>query len=183
MRTLVVIGLLIGVCVSVVAVSAVAQQAYSQTKAEAIAATFNKHKSAVKVKYGVRTEKFKDVRAEPVVKQNVRDYTGVYEMADLGYLINIQVSSDGRIQANGYEKGQSRTFVLENARIEGALLAGSKVYHDGTTDRFEGVFINRTQRDSPTAPAVTTFGLGVVLSVPVEINGLTYQRMFYQLKR
>ena len=178
MRTLVVIGLLIGACVG-----AVAQQPYSQTKAQAMAATFNKHKNVVKEKHGVRMEKYKDVRAEPVVKQKASDYAGVYEVHDLGFLINIQVSNDGGVQANGYEQGRSRAFKLENAKIEGALLTASKVYEDGTTDRFEGVFLNRTSRNSPTAPAVTTFGLGVSLSTPVEINGVTYLRMFYQLKR
>ena len=178
MRTLVLIGLLIlsGVC-------AVAQQPYSQTKAQAVAATFNKHKNVVKEKHGVRMEKYKDVRAEPVVKQNIREYAGVYEVSDLGFLINIQVSNDGSIQADGYEQGRSRAFRLENAKIEGALLTASKVYQDGMTESFEGVFLNRTERNSPTAPAVTSFGLGVVLTAPVEINGLTYQRMFYQLKR
>ena len=176
MRTLVVIGLLIGSCVS-----AVAQQS-SHTKAQAIAATFSKHKNVVKEKHGLRMEKYKDVRAEPVVKQ-ASDYSGIYEVVDLGFLINIQVSNDGRILANGYEQGRSRAFKLENAKIEGALLTASKVYQDGTTERFEGVFLNRTVRNSPTAPAVTTFGLGVTLNTPVEVNGLTYERMFYQLKR
>ena len=177
MRTLVVIGLLIGSCVI-----AVAQQPYSQTKAQAIAATFNKHKNVVKEKRGVRMEKYKDVRAEPVVRQNASDYAGLYEAQGLGYVINIQVSNAGRIQANGYEQGGSRAFKLENAKIEGALLTASKVYQDGTTDSFEGVFLNRTERNSPT-PAVTMLGLGVVLNAPVEVNGITYQRMFYQLKR
>jgi hypothetical protein len=178
MRTLVLIGLLVGSCVS-----AVAQQLYSQTKAQVIAATFTKHKNVVKVKHGVRTEKYKDVHAEPVVKQNASDYAGQYEAQGLGYVINIQVSNDGRIQANGYEQGGSRAFKLENAKIDGALLTASKVYQDGTTDKFEGVFLNRTERNSPTAPADTMFGLGVVLNAPVEINGITYQRMFYQLRR
>ena len=178
MRTLVVIGLLIGS-----GISAVAQQPYSHTKAQAIAATFNKHKNVVKEKHGVRVEKYKDVRAEPVVKQNAGDYSGVYELEDLGFVINLQVSSDGRIQANGSEHGRSRAFRLENAKIEEALLTASKVYQDGTTEKFEGVFLNRTERNSPTATPVTKFGLGVILNTPVEINGITYQRMFYQLKR
>ena len=169
------IGLLVGS-----SVSALAQQ--PSQKAQAIAATFKKHKNVVKEKHGVRMEKYKDVRAEPVVKQNASDYTGAYEVGDLGFVINIQVSDDGRIQAIGYEQGRSRAFKLENAKIEGALLTASKVYEDGTTETFEGVFLNRTERNSQTAGAVTTFGLGVTLNTPVEVNGITYQRMFYQLK-
>ena len=41
---------------------------------------------------------------------------------------------------------------------------------------------NRTDRNSPTDPGVTIFGLGVVLTTPFEVNGLTYDKLFYQLK-
>lgn len=178
MRTLLVIGLLIGS-----GVSAIAQQPYSQTKAQAIAATFNKYKNVIKEKRGVRTEKYKDVRAEPVVKQNAGDYAGEYEVGDLGFLIRIEVSNGGTILASGYDRGGSRAFNLKDVKVEGALLTASKVYQDGTTEGFEAVFLNRTERNSPTATPVITFGLGVALNTPVEVNGITYERMFYQLKR
>ena len=179
MRIVIVIALFV-VC----AVNVVSQQPSTQTKTQAIAAAFNKHKNVVKEKYGVRTAKYKDVRSEPLVKPNVGDYAGAYEVADLGHLINIQVGSDGRVQANGHEKApQSRTFTLENVRIEGALLTASRVYQDGTTEAFEGVFLKRTDRNSPTDAGVTTFGLGVVLRTPVEQNGLTHEKLFYRLKQ
>jgi hypothetical protein len=85
------------------------------------------------------------------------------------------------VQARGSERG--RTFTLENAKIDGALLTASKVYQDGATEKFEGVFLNRTDRNSPTDPGVTIFGLGVVLSTPFETNGLTYEKLFYGLKQ
>jgi hypothetical protein len=179
MRILVVIALFV-VC----AVNVVSQEPSTQTKTQAIAAAFNKYKHRVKEKHGVRTEKYKDVRSEPLVKSNIGDYAGAYEVADFGALINIQVGSDGRVQASGYEKvPQSRTFNLENVRIDGALLTAYKVYQDGTREAFEGVFLKRTDRNSPTDAGVTTFGLGVVLPTPVEQNGLTYQKLFYQLKQ
>ncbi|MCA1575817.1 MAG: hypothetical protein LC794_00475 [Acidobacteria bacterium] len=179
MRILVVSALFV-VC----AVNVVSQQPSTPTKTQAIAAAFNKHKNKVKEKYGVRTEKYKDVRSEPVVKPNIGDYAGAYEVADLGSLINIQVGSDGRVQATGSEKvPQSRTFNLENVRIEGALLTASKVYQDGTTEAFEGVFLKRTDRNNPTDPGVTTLGLGVVLRTPVEQNDLRHDKLFYQLKQ
>src|SRR5688572_33121558 len=71
---------------------------------------------------------------------------------------------------------------LFRSRIEGALLSASKVYQDGTAEAFEGVFLKRTDRTSPTDAGVTTFGLGVVLRTPVEQNGLTHEKLFYQLK-
>ena len=176
MRTFVAIVLLIA-C----GVSAIAQQLSAQTRAQELATAFNKQKHVVKEKYGIRREKYKDVRSEPAVKQNVADYSGVYEVSDLGYVMNIQARSDGSVQATGSEKG--RTFRLENARIEGALLTASKVYQDATTEKFEGVFLNRTDRNSPTDPGVTISGLGVVLNTPFEINGLTYEKLFYGLKQ
>ena len=167
------------------AVNVASQQVSSQSRAQTIATAFNKQKHVIKAKYGVTREKFKDVRNEPVVKQNARDYAGTYEMADLGYTINLQVGSDGRIQANGSEQGEqsSRTFKLENVKIEGALLTAAKVYQDGTTEKFEGAFLSRTVRESPVAPGVTTFGLGVILATPLEVNGLTYDKLFYQLQQ
>ena len=175
MRTFVVIMLSV-VC----AASVISQQLSSQTRAREIAAAFTKNKHAVKEKYGVRMEKYKDVRSEPAVKSNIGDYSGVYEVQDLGYVISLQVGSDGRVQASGSEN--SRSFVLENAKIEGALLTASKVYSDGTREKFEGSFLNRTDRESPTDPGVRRFGLGVVLTTPFEVNGLTYDKLFYQLK-
>lgn len=176
MRTFVVIVLLIACGVTVIA-----QQVSRQTRAQELATTFNKFKHVAKEKHGVRMEKYKDVRSEPAVKQNIADYSGVYEVSDLGYVLNLEVGSNGSVQANGNDKG--RTFRLENARIEGALLTASKVYQDGTTEKFEGVFLNRTDRNSPTDTGVTTFGLGVVLNTPFESNGLTYEKLFYGLKQ
>ena len=65
---------------------------------------------------------------------------------------------------------------------DGALLTATKVYSDGAREKFEGSFLNRTDRNSPTDPGVTIFGLGVVLTTPFEVNGLTYDKLFYQLK-
>ena len=176
MRIFVLITLLV-----TISANAASQQASTQTRAQEIAASFSKFKNTVKVKNGVRAEKYKDVRSEPVTKQNRSEYSGVYEFGDLGYVINLQVESNGRVNATGYEGApESRSFRLENARIEGALLSATKVYANGTAEKFEGVFMTRTERTSPTQNGVTTFGLGVVLDTPFELNGITWQRLFYQ---
>jgi hypothetical protein len=171
------------------AVSVASQQESSQSRAQTIATAFNKQKHGVKAKLGVPREKFKDVRSEPLIRQNSQEYAGTYQVEGLGHVIEIQVGSDGRLQAKGYvqesvyERGSSRSFRLENVKVEGALLTASKVYWDGATETFEGAFLQRTVHDSPAAPGVTTFGLGVVLATPIEINGQTYEKLFYQLKR
>lgn len=160
---------------------AIPQQPSSHTRAQELAATFDKQKSAVKAKRGMRMEKYKDVRNVPLVALEPSSHSGTYEIPDLGYVINIQVGSDGQVQASGSDSG--RTFKLENARIDDALLLASKVFQDGTTEKFEAVFITRIERDFPTAPGVTKSGLGVVLTKPVEVGGVTYERLFYQLKQ
>jgi len=86
----------------------------------------------------------------------------------MGYRITIQVGTDGTISA--YRDNSK----LENARIDGAVL---------TAKGFEGVFLTRTDRDSPSDPGTVMYGLGVVLRTPIEFNGNTYDKLFYQLKQ
>ena len=185
MRPLSIVTILVGFWL--LPVNAIAQECDTQKRTQEIVAAFNKAKYAVKEKYGVRKEKYKKVVSEPVTKQNIRDYSGVYEASDFGYLINIQVGSNGDVKAIGSEPAngdtrQTRSFRLEGAKIVGAMLTGTKVYDVGPTEKFEGVFINRTDFNSPTDNGVTVFGLGVVRN-PVEFAGVTFDKLFYQLKR
>jgi hypothetical protein len=175
MRIVIVIGLII-LC----SVTAVGQQLSTETRTQEIVAVFTKFKHEAKEKYGVRKEKYKDIRSEPVVKQNIRDYSGVYE-TEFGEVINMQVENDGRILATGYETiGASRTFRLDEARLTGSLLTARKVYNTGDMEKFEGVFMNLTERNSPTDKGVTVFGLGVHLATPLEHSGITWDKLFYR---
>ncbi len=156
------------------------QQVPTQSRAQHLAAAFTKQKHVVAVKRGMRKEKYKDVRSEPIVKQDITEYSGVYQVVDFGDVIDLRIGSDGRIQADGHDSDQpSRTFVLEHAKVTGAVLTAIKVYRDGETEAFEGVFMTRTERNSPTDPGITAFGLGVVLATPREFSGNTYERLFY----
>jgi hypothetical protein len=158
------------------------QLASSQSRAQQLAAAFSKQKHVVAEKHGVKKEKYKDVRSEPLVKQDITEYSGVYRVADLGDVIDLRIEGDGTIHADGHDSDQpSRTFVLDNGTIEGAVLTAIKVYRDGETERFEGVFLTRTERTAPLDPGITTFGMGVVLAAPREFAGNTYEKLFYQL--
>ena len=160
------------------------QQASSESRAQQVAAAFSKQKHLVAEKHGVRKEKYKDVRSDPIVKQDITEYSGVYQVADLGDVITLRIGSDGRIQADGHDSNQpSRTFAFKDGEIEAAVLTAIKVYRDGATEPFEGVFLTRTERNSPLDPGVTTSGLGVVLVTPREFAGNTYEKLFYQLKQ
>ena len=158
-----------------------------QKRTQAIVASFDKTKHEVKEKRGVRMEKYKSVRHEAVVKSNPAGYSGTYEVPDVGFSLQLKVDRNGNVEGAGYEpvSFDSRVmhrFTLSNARIDGALLTGRKVYAGGASDPLEGVFVNRTSFDSPAGPGFTTFGLGVT-GADVRISGVTFDRLFYQLKR
>jgi hypothetical protein len=150
------------------------QPVSSQSRAQEIATSFTKHKNVVKEKRGVRVEKYKDVQSEPFVTQNLQEYAGVYEVSDWGYELTIDVASDGRVRAYG------PAFELQNAKIDDGVLTGTAVYRDGRTERFEGAFLTRTDRDSPSDPDTVTHGLGVILANPVERDGNTFDKLFFQ---
>lgn len=155
----------------------------SQTRAQQVAAAFSKRSDAVKDKHGVRMEKYKDVRSEPLLKADITEYGGVYQVADLGDAMDLRIGRDGTIEASGHDADRgSRAFVLENGRIASAVLTGIKAYSDGTREPFEGVFMTRTVRESRTDPGTATRGLGVMLAVPREFGGNTYDRLFFALR-
>jgi hypothetical protein len=163
-----------------------ASRAVAQRTAS-IVASFNKSKHAVKERHGVRVEKFKEIRSEPVIKSDARDYSGSYEAPDLGSSLEIRVDANGNVVGTGSERLDAdasvwRQVTLRNAKIEGALLTGTKVYENGATEPFEGVFIKKTSFDSPTDKGVTTFGLGVIRS-PVSVAGVTVDKVFYQRRQ
>jgi len=182
------------VCLAVVLVPLVtlpAQQARvsqsAQSRTQAIAASFNKDKHVVKEKRGVRVEKYKRVVSEPAVKANPQDYSGTYEAPDMGLGLQLRVDRNGGVEGTGYEPtgpdlSVRRSFTLRNGKIDGALLTATQVFANGSQDRFEGVFMNRTSFDSPTDKGVTVFGLGVVGRM-ITVAGNTNNRFFYELKQ
>jgi len=159
-----------------------------QARTQAIVASFNKSKRGVKEKYGVRVDKYKEVRSEPAIKANVRDYAGAYEVQGLGFSLDLRVDTNGNIAASGYEPVDAdatvmRRFTLRNARIDGALFTATKVYASGAAEPFEGVFINRTSFESPSDRGVTTFGLGVIGPSMRVVGGVYIDRFFFERKR
>jgi hypothetical protein len=158
-----------------------------QTRTRAIAASFSKHKHVVKEKRGIRVEKYKDIRSEPAVRADPQDYSGTYEVPDMGFAIQLQVDQSGNVTGTGYEPtgpdlSVRRRFTLKNGKVEGALLSATLVYADGKQDRFEGVFMNRIAFDSPTDKGVAAFGLGVI-GKNIALGGLTVDKLFYELKQ
>ena len=159
----------------------------AQTRTQAIAASFSKEKHVIKEKRGVRLEKYKRVQSDPVVKANPQDYSGRYEVSDMGLALQLRVDRNGTVEGSGYEPtgpdlSVRRSFTLRNGKIDGALLTATQVFANGNQDRFEGVFMNRTSFESPTDKGVTVFGLGVV-GREITVAGNTNHRFFYELKQ
>jgi len=168
-----------------------AQESDVQTRTRDILASLNKRKHLAVEKHGIRKERYKEIRSKPVVKQDLKDYSGLYEVHDSSRVINLQVKNDGRVEATGHEPGngdtqRGRKFTFRDAKIEGALLTAIKVFGDGSTEKFEGVFINLTDVEGVSPSQIehssTTFGLGVV-GVRVQVaGGGSTDKLFYRLK-
>jgi hypothetical protein len=99
----------------------------------------------------------------------VVEYSGLYE-AD-GYGLDLHVERGGAVTGGGYDtidfdSSRRLDFTLKDARIDGALLTAVKIYENGETRRFEGVFANRTVTTGKNPNEITgretSFGLGFV---------------------
>ena len=171
------------ILIAVAAPASLGAQAAPARSATEIAHIFTKQKHAVKERHGVRTEKFADVRSQPVVLQDTRGYAGEYHATDHGFTLRLRVSADGSVGGDGEEPGLSgtrRRFRLSDARISEGVLRATKAYDDGESVRFQGAFLERTDRGSPTAEGTRTFGLGVP-DVRVDLGGgMQLDRLFYE---
>ncbi|HUQ20529.1 MAG TPA: hypothetical protein VM099_13020 [Gemmatimonadaceae bacterium] len=164
MRNLASAALLALVATAFVDVHAAASQTNAR-RANEIMTLFTKHKEVSKSKRGVTRERYKDVRAEPVVRSNLESLSGTYEDQGFGFVYRIRVDANGRVTGSGeepIEEGVKRTFTLSNATVSGALIRGTKVYAGGRTQPLEGAFLNRISRESPADPGTSAFGLGIV---------------------
>ena len=159
-----------------------AQSAAASTRTTQLVSMFSKNKHVLKEKRGVRMEKYKDVRSEPVVRQDPSSYSGTYD-GGMGFVLTLRAGRDGRVEGSGQEpvgdSDLSRIFTIDNAKIDGALLTGTMIFRDGHREKLEGVFMNRTSKESPDDPGTTKFGLGLITS-PKYASGLTIERLFYE---
>ncbi len=175
-------ALVIGVCLAASGVAVRAQDAGA--RARELAARFDKDKHKVKEKYGVRVEVFVEMRGEPAPRANPADYTGTYN-SEPDCPLSLRVSADGSAEGTGFEPSPAgpRKFTLRGAHVNGAVLAGTKVYEDGSAERFEGVFLNLGVRSAPADKGTTLFGFGAVFDPPKDAGGYEMSKLFYALKR
>ena len=168
-----------------------AQNSNAQQRTQEIVSLLSKTKYLFRAQRGVSKEKYKSVRSEPVIYKNTVDYSGSYEVPSVGYSLEIKISANGEIAAVGSQPKdgdvqQERKFTFRNAKIDGALLTATKVYDDGSTEKFEGVFINQINIEGTSPTKIerqsTTFGLGVVDVRVKTASGVNLDKLFYHKK-
>src|SRR5687767_5784802 len=153
-------------------------------KARELAAALDKTKHKKKEKGNISIEIYIDIKNQPALRENVMDYAGRYESD--GYQLDLQVSKDGSASGSGFDirtgMGERLTFTLSDARIQGAVLAGTKVYDGGQTEVFEAVFADRTVSTGKNANQIesrnTMFGLGFI-----QTNGVEWTNRVFLEKR
>lgn len=161
----------------------------AQQKTQDLIAALAKTKHKKKEKKGFSMESYIDIKSEAVVKNNVREYAGVYESAPAEYRLELRVSPDGKVEGSGYDSSlinsERQNFTLRNARIQGALLTATKVYAGGRTEDFEAVFINRTsvagKNPNQISSRETKYGLGFVYYDQASRQNITH-RVFLEFK-
>jgi hypothetical protein len=153
----------------VVASSDVYAQDSGQKTRELVAA-LDKTKHKKKEKPNVSIETYIDIKNQAAVRDPV-DYAGSYESEDRGWGLSLHVEPGGVATGSGFdamngETNGRRSFVLRDATIDGALLAGTKFYEDGEQRRFEAVFVNHTVASGKNANEITSrgtkFGIGFI---------------------
>ena len=142
----------------------------AEQRTQSLIHALGKTKYKKKEKKNFSFELYIDIRSEAVVKNNFRDYGGVYQSSDANYRIELRVAADGTVEGNGYDSdfndSQKRDFTLADGRIEGALLTATKVFSSGETKKLEAVFNNRTVTEGKNPNEInsreTKYGLGFI---------------------
>ena len=119
-----------------------------------------------------KQHKHKEKRFEAVVRAEARDYAGRYVGIDDSYVLEVGAEADGRLKITSREG--ARRAELRDIRLDGARLTATKVYEDGSTAKFEGLFADRVLNGE------RRFGV-VVSGLDIRLDGMTINRTFYRL--
>lgn len=145
-------------------------QQQASPQAQALAASLDKNKYKKKEKHNIKIEIYIDIKNEAVVKANVAEYSGFYEADE--NVLQLKVAADGSAEGKGINFNHPGThkmsFTLQDARVHDAVLTATKVYENGTTEKLEAVFVNRTVVTGTNADNIksrdTDFGIGYVVT-------------------
>ena len=179
------ISLLVAVLICIGFTAGVSAQNSGQ-RAQELAAALDKTKYKKKEKRNITVEVYVNIKNQPVVK-NPAEYSGLYRSDSSDYKLQLNVSSDGSATGSGYDSlnfgdGQRVNFNLRDARVEGAVLSATKVFDNGTSEKFEAVFVNRSVAVGQNPNSISTndssYGLGFI-----QTNGTWTNRVFLDFMR
>lgn len=178
MRNIWVLGLVLMICVGLVA--SVAAQGNRQRTFDLVAA-LDKTKDKTKPKTASHTA-YMDEKHQ-ISSRDAANYAGGYRDGDGTFQLKLLISKNGSVEGSGFDKYctkvscQKKNFTLKNARIDGALLTGTRVYANAESRGLEAVFVNRTVKfginSNSLETVATEFGLGFI-----EKNGEATNRVF-----
>lgn len=138
---------------------------------------FSKSKYMKKEKYGITKELNKVIISTPVIKESLKDYSGIYKAVDVNYLLELKIENENNIQAILTEvdsNNNNRTYFLKNISIKDALFKATRINPDGAEIFLEGAFIDKNDNGK------TDFGLGLILSNPLTIrNSINTDKLFF----
>jgi ketosteroid isomerase-like protein len=117
--------------------------------------------------------KVKSKSFEPSARATLKEYQGTYTGIDGSYFIEIVALADGKLLIKSFEG--DRVATLQDIRIEGPAIYATKVYADGETGTFQGVFANRNRNGQ------RAFGI-IVDGLQMNFEGLLLESLFYRLK-
>ena len=145
-----------------------AQEADQRTRELVAALDKTKYKKKEKAKANISIEFYIDIKNEAAIRDDPTAYSGNYDSED--NRMTLSVAKDGSVTGEGYDtigaNARRVNFTLRDARIQGALLTGTKVYDGGSPQAFEAVFTNRTVSTGKNANQIdsreTMFGLGFI---------------------
>ncbi len=159
---------------------AISQQIPEKERASFLAREeFSKSKYMKKEKYGITKELSKVITSTPVIKENLKDYSGIYNASDVRYSIGLKIRDEKNIQATLTEidsNSINHIYSLKNISIKDALFKATRINPDGSEFFLEGVFIDKNDNGH------IDFGLGLKLLDPLTIRHTIHTDKIFLLK-
>jgi len=113
----------------------------------------------------------KEKRFEPIENLDVDKLGGRYVGIDATYFLEIAVGENGQLQIMSVEG--PRRAKLTGVHLDGPNLTATRAYDDGTTAKFDGLFVDRILNGE------RAFGV-LVSGIRIELDGLSLERVFYR---
>lgn len=125
-------------------------------------------------KFGAVKEKHKVIESTPVSGKPLQFYTGNYVFNEIQYELEIRLDAKNNPMVTLTAPDQPVRH-LKNVTISDAYFVGFMPNGDGSEEKWEGVFINKSHAGN------TTFGLGIKVSTAIPIaDSIQLNKLFFK---